>query len=242
MATKIKNELVDELLKGADPKKVFSSEGLLTDIKKALAERMLNAEMDQHLESEATAGNGETAEPNANHRNGYGKKTVLTDTSQVELEIPRDRRGTFEPQLIAKYQRRFPGFDDKIISMYARGMSVRDIRGHLRELYGIDASPQLISTVTDAVLQESGSLSSGTFGSYSSCSFTETYSVTLDSPTALFLNIHLAFPDFGLFHGEASVTGLYSGTSTITYSVTGSGAATLAKIQVTINGTTLTFQ
>src|SRR5271169_2078730 len=153
MATKIKNELVDELLKDADPKKVFSSEGLLTDIKKALAERMLNAEMDQHLEGEA-AGTGSEADSSGNHRNGYSKKTVLTDTSQVELEIPRDRRATFEPQLIAKYQRRFPGFDDKIISMYARGMSVRDIQGHLRELYGIDASPQLISTVTDAVLEE----------------------------------------------------------------------------------------
>jgi putative transposase len=153
MATKIKNELVDELLKDADPKKVFSSEGLLTDIKKALAERMLNAEMDQHLEAETTTP-GSEGDAGGNHRNGYSKKTVLTDTSQVELEIPRDRRGTFEPQLIAKYQRRFPGFDDKIISMYARGMSVRDIQGHLRELYGIDASPQLISTVTDAVLEE----------------------------------------------------------------------------------------
>jgi hypothetical protein len=88
---------------------------------------------------------------------------------------------------------------------------------------------------------ESGSLSSGTFGS-SPYTFTETYSVTPDSPTALFLNIHLVYPDFGLFHGEASLTGLYSGTSTITYSITASGAATLAKIQVTINGTTLTFQ
>ena len=87
----------------------------------------------------------------------------------------------------------------------------------------------------------SGSLSSGTFGS-SGYTFTETYSVTPDSPTALFLNIHLDYPDFGIFHGEASLTGLYSGTSTITYSVTSSGAATLAKIQVTINGTTLTFQ
>ena len=153
MATKIKNELVDELLKDTDPKKVFSSEGLLADIKKALAERMLNAEMDQHLESEGgTSAN--SSEPSGNHRNGYSKKTVITDTSQVELEIPRDRRGTFEPQLIAKYQRRFPGFDDKIVSMYARGMSVRDIQGHLCELYGIDASPQLISTVTDAVLEE----------------------------------------------------------------------------------------
>jgi putative transposase len=99
---------------------------------------------------------GSNGEASGNHCNGYSKKTVIMVTSQVELEIPRDRRGTFEPQLIAKYQRRFPGFDDKIISMYARGMSVRDIQGHLRELYGIDASPQLISTVTDAVLEEVG--------------------------------------------------------------------------------------
>jgi putative transposase len=148
----IKNEIVDELLKDVDPKKVFSSEGLLSDIKKALAERMLNAELDEHLQSEtATEGSGT---PATNHRNGYSKKTVITDTGQVDLEIPRDRRGTFEPQLIAKYQRRFPGFDDKIISMYARGMSTRDIQGHLRELYGIEASPQLISTITDAVLEE----------------------------------------------------------------------------------------
>jgi len=149
----IKNEIVEELLKGADPKKVFSSDGLLDEIKKALAERMLSAELDEHLQSEGTAAEGGAA-PATNHRNGYSKKTVITDTGQVDLEIPRDRRGTFEPQLIATYQRRFPGFDDKIISMYARGMSVRDIQGHLRELYGIEASPQLISTITDAVLEE----------------------------------------------------------------------------------------
>jgi len=150
----IKNEIVEELLKGTDPKKVFSTDGLLDEIKKALAERMLNAELDEHLQNESTAtaaGNGTSS---ANHRNGYSKKTVITDTGQVDLEIPRDRRGTFEPQLIAKYQRRFPGFDDKIISMYARGMSTRDIQGHLRELYGIEVSPQLISTITDAVLEE----------------------------------------------------------------------------------------
>lgn len=102
----------------------------------------------------------------------------------------------------------------------------------------ITSSDQLPSTLTAG---ESGALSSGTFGSCS-CAFTETYSVSLDSPTALSMNIHLDFPDFGLFHGEASLTGLYSGTSTITYSVTGSGAARLVEIQVTINGTTLTFQ
>ena len=151
----IQKEIVDELLKEADPKTVFSSEGSLDEIKKALAERMLNAELDDYPQNEAAAGAGSGA-PAPNHRNAYTKKTVITDTSQVEPEIPRDRRGTFEPQLliIAKYQRRFPGFDDKVICMYARGMSVRDIQGHLRELYGIEASPQLISTVTDAVLEE----------------------------------------------------------------------------------------
>jgi putative transposase len=151
----IKNEIIDQLLKDQDPKQVFSSEGLLGELKKALAERILNTEMDQHL-AESTQ-EGDTAEKKGgNFRNGYSKKTVTTDSSQFELEVPRDRRGTFEPQLIAKYQRRFPGFDDKIISMYARGMSTRDIQGHLRELYGIEASPQLISTVTDAVLEEVG--------------------------------------------------------------------------------------
>src|SRR5437016_1917867 len=90
----------------------------------------------------------------ANHRNGYSKKSVLTGTSKMTLSVPRDRAGTFDPKLIAKYQRRFPDFDDKIISMYARGMTVREIRGHLEELYGIEVSPDLISAVTDAVLDE----------------------------------------------------------------------------------------
>ena len=148
----VKKELVDELLKDADPKKVFGSEGLLDDIKKALAERMLNAELDEHLAAESAE--ADSAAGAGNPRNGYSKKTVLTDTGKLDLDIPRDRRGNFEPQLIAKYQRRFPGFDDKIVSMYARGMSVREIQGHLRELYGIEASPQLVSTVTDAVLDE----------------------------------------------------------------------------------------
>jgi putative transposase len=150
----IKKELVDELLKDVDPKEVFASEGLMAELKKALAERMLNAEMDHHLDQEGRAEADQGGR--VNHRNGYSKKSVLTDNGQIDLEIPRDRRGTFEPQLIAKYQRRFPGFDDKIVSMYARGMSVREIQGHLRDLYGIEASPQLISTVTDGVLEEVG--------------------------------------------------------------------------------------
>ena len=151
----IKNEILDELLKDKDPKTIFSSEGLLGELKKALAERILNAEMDHHL-ADSTQEEVSEAEKSGNRRNGYSKKTVLTENEAMDLAIPRDRRGSFEPQLIAKYQRRFPGFDDKIISMYARGMSVREIQGHLRDLYGIEASPQLISTVTDAVLEEVG--------------------------------------------------------------------------------------
>ena len=151
----IKNEILDELLKDKDPKTIFSSEGLLGELKKALAERVLNAEMDHHL-ADSTQDEVSEGEKTANRRNGYSKKTVLTENEAIDLAIPRDRRGSFEPQLIAKYQRRFPGFDDKIISMYARGMSVREIQGHLRDLYGIEASPQLISTVTDAVLEEVG--------------------------------------------------------------------------------------
>ena len=145
----IEKEVLEQLLAGRDPAAVFSQDGLIDELKKALSERVLNAELDRHLDTDA--GNGE-----ANRRNGRSQKTVLTGTSKVTLDIPRDRSGTFDPQLIAKYQRRFPDFDEKIISMYARGMTVREIRGHLEEIYGLDVSPDLISTVTDAVLEEVG--------------------------------------------------------------------------------------
>jgi putative transposase len=144
---RIPPELLDQLLGGAEAKTAFEKDGLFDELKKALAERALNAEMDHHLEGEAAAGG-------SNRRNGVSRKTVLTESGAIELEIPRDRNATFDPQLIAKYQRRFPGFDEKIISMYARGMSTREIQGHLRELYGLDVSPDLISTVTDQVLDE----------------------------------------------------------------------------------------
>jgi len=143
----IEKDVLDQLLAGRDPKDVFSKDGLVDELKKALSERILNTELDEHLEAENAGGQ-------SNHRNGYSKKSVLTATSKVTLAVPRDRAGTFDPQLIAKYQRRFPDFDDKIISMYARGMTVREIRGHFEELYGIEVSPDLISAVTDAVLDE----------------------------------------------------------------------------------------
>jgi putative transposase len=142
----IKKDTLDQLLSGRDPKDVFCKDGLFDELKKALAERVLNAELDNHLDSEASAGKG-------NHRNGYSKKSVLTETSRIDIRVPRDREGTFDPKLIARYQRRFPGFDEKIVSMYARGMTVREIQGHLLELYGLEVSPDLISTVTDAVLE-----------------------------------------------------------------------------------------
>ena len=102
---------------------------------------VLNAELDDHLDNEA-------AEGSRNRRNGFSKKTVLTETAKIDIRIPRDREGTFDPKLIQRYQRRFPGFDDKIVSMYARAMTVREIQGHLLELYGLEVSPDLISTVT----------------------------------------------------------------------------------------------
>jgi putative transposase len=114
-APHIPDELLDQLLAGADAKTAFDANGLLDALKKALAERALNAEMDHHLAADDS-------------RNGYGRKTVTTETGRIELEIPRDRQASFDPQLIAKYQRRFLGFDDKIVSMYARGMSARDFR------------------------------------------------------------------------------------------------------------------
>jgi putative transposase len=143
----IEKELLERLLEGRDAKELFAKDGLLDELKKALSERILNAELDEHLDRQE-------AEGGVNRRNGSSQKTVLTGTSKLTLDIPRDRAGSFEPALIAKYQRRFPDFDDKIISMYARGLSVREIRGHLEEIYGLEVSPDLISAVTDAVLEE----------------------------------------------------------------------------------------
>jgi len=139
------------LLSGSKASTAFDRGGLLDELRKALAERSLNAEMEHHL---AGDGEGDGDGGAGNSRNGYGRKSVVTYTGRIALEVPRDRQGSFDPLLIAKYQRRFPGFDDKINSTYARGMSTREIAGHLLDLYGVEVSPDLISTVTDAVLDE----------------------------------------------------------------------------------------
>ena len=148
----IKTELIDELLKDYQkPEDIIGENGLLKRFVKAVLERALNAELTHHLgyERHDPAGNN-----SGNSRNGTSGKTVKGDFGQLELEVPRDRASTFEPQILPKHQTRFTGFDDKIISMYARGMTTRDIEGHLREIYGVDVSPALVSQVTEAVNEE----------------------------------------------------------------------------------------
>jgi putative transposase len=152
MAKKINDDVLNELLKGCEgPEDLLGEGGVMQGLKKALMQRMLGAELTEHLGYE----HGEEAPPvQTNRRNGVSRKTVKSEGGVFEIEVPRDREGSFEPRLIGKGQTRIDGLDDKIIAMYARGMSVRDIRGHLEELYGLEVSPDLISRVTDAVLDE----------------------------------------------------------------------------------------
>jgi transposase-like protein len=149
-AATLKPELVEELLKlTKSPADLFGPEGLFHRLKGALMERMLEAELTEHLGFEKNAGR-----KRGNSRNGYSTKKVTTDTGPVEVRVPRDRAGTFEPQLIAKHQRRLEGFDEKVLALYATGMSTREIKSHLEELYGTDVSPDLISRVTESVMDE----------------------------------------------------------------------------------------
>lgn len=145
--SRISGELLDELLAGEDPREAIRSGTLFAELQKSLAERALEAEMEVHLGSEEESGSG-------NHRNGHNRKRVLTGTGSVELSVPRDRAGRFEPQLVEKWVRRLPGFDEKVISLYARGLTTREIGAHVEELYGVTVSRELISKVTDAVHEE----------------------------------------------------------------------------------------
>ena len=149
---KRKHELIDELLKDyAGPDSFWGESGLFADLKKRIVERALDAEMDEHLGYSKHDPKGNNS---GNSRNGRGKKKVVIDSDEVELSPPRDRNGSFEPTLIPKGERYFEGFNDKIIAMYGRGMSVRDTQACLLELYGVDVSEGLISQATDKVMEE----------------------------------------------------------------------------------------
>ena len=144
--------LIDELLEDvSDPKDILGKNGLLKQLTKRLVERTLEAELANHLGYEPHEQKGHGT---GNNRNGKGNKTVQSETEAIDIQVPRDRNGTFEPQLIKKRQRRLEGFDDKVIALYSRGLTTRDIQGQIEELYGVEVSPTLISNVTNAVMDD----------------------------------------------------------------------------------------
>jgi putative transposase len=148
----IKKEVLDELIKDyKKPEDLIGETGLLKQLTKALLERAMGAELTQHLGYERYDPAGHHS---GNSRNGTSAKTVKGEFGEITVETPRDRNSSFEPQILKKHQTRFDGFDDKILSMYARGMTTREIQGHLQEMYGVEVSPGLISEVTDAVIEE----------------------------------------------------------------------------------------
>lgn len=142
---------LDELLAGKSAEEIAGPGGVLKQLTKALLERAMNAELTHHLGYDKHEPEGRGS---GNARNGKSRKTVQGDFGSVEIAVPRDRNGSFEPKILPKHERRFTGFDDKIVSMYARGMSTRDIQAHLQEIYGVEVSPGLVSEVTDAVMED----------------------------------------------------------------------------------------
>ena len=146
------DQVIDALLEdGVDADDLFGQDGLLKQLTKKMAERMLEAEMTDHLGYEKHALSGHN---NGNSRNGTSSKTLKGEKGHIDLDIPRDRDGEFAPKLIRKYQTRWPDFDEKIISMYGRGMTTRDIKGHIQDMYGVEISADLVSQITDSVLDE----------------------------------------------------------------------------------------
>lgn len=148
----IDNELIDNLLKGyKKPEDLIGENGLLKQLTKQLLERAMSAEMTAHVGYEKHDGAGDNS---GNSRNGTSAKTIKGTFGTMPIEVPRDRNGTFEPQIIEKHQTRFTGFDENIVSLYARGLSTREIQENLKEIYQVEVSPALISNVTDAVMEE----------------------------------------------------------------------------------------
>jgi len=148
----IKDELLDELLKDyKNPEDLIGKDGILKQLTKRLVEKAMDSELTHHLGYDKNSPKGKNT---GNSRNGKSKKTIKGDFGEVPIDVPRDRTGSFEPQIVKKHQTRFDGFDDKIISMYARGMTTRDIQAHLEEIYGVEISPDLVSRVTDSIINE----------------------------------------------------------------------------------------
>ena len=148
----IRDELLNELMKGYEkPEDLLGENGLLKDLTKRLLEKALQGEMTHHLGYPKWSPAGKNS---GNSRNGKNSKKIKGEFGQMEIDVPRDRNSEFEPVIIPKGQSRFDGFDDKIISMYARGMSTREIQGHLKEIYQIEVSPEFISSVTDSVMED----------------------------------------------------------------------------------------
>lgn len=145
------DKLIADLVEGKTREEIFGKDGLLKQLTKRLVEHALEGEMTAHLGYAKHAVEGNNT---GNSRNGKTPKRMLTQSETLAIEVPRDRNGEFEPQLVPKGRRRFPEFDDKVIALYARGMTTREIQGHLHELYGVEVSPALISSVTDAVLED----------------------------------------------------------------------------------------
>jgi len=143
--------LVDDLLKDHRPEDILNQDGLVQELTKRLVERALEGEMTEHLGYEKHASEGRNG---GNSRNGKTSKRIKTGNAELEIEVPRDREGDFEPTLVPKGRRRLPGFDDKVIALYARGMTTREIQSGLMEIYGVEVSPSLISAVTDSVLED----------------------------------------------------------------------------------------
>ncbi len=149
---KLDPKLIDELLKDyKKPEDIIGEEGLLKQLTKAILERALESELTYELGYDKSSPEGRNS---GNSRNGRSTKGLKTDYGDLEISVPRDRNSQFDPQIVRKGQRRFTGFDDKILSMYARGMTTRDIQAHLEEIYGVEVSPDLISTVTDGIISE----------------------------------------------------------------------------------------
>ena len=148
----IDNNIIDSLLREyKKPEDLIGENGLLKELTKRLLERAMSAELTQHVGYEKHDAAGKNS---GNSRNGKSAKTITGSFGKLPLEVPRDRNGTFEPQIIPKHQTRFTGFDDNIISLYSRGLTTREIQQHLEEIYQVEVSPALISGVTDEVVEE----------------------------------------------------------------------------------------